>query len=78
MTEQPVHRADLRIDVDALRTNVALLAERARRSGARTMVVVKSDGYGHGAATVARAALSAGASEPVSYTHLTLPTNREV
>ncbi|MEU6128384.1 alanine racemase [Saccharopolyspora sp. NPDC047091] len=63
MTEQPVHRADLRIDVDALRTNVALLAERARRSGARTMVVVKSDGYGHGAATVARAALSAGAAE---------------
>ncbi|MCA1225917.1 alanine racemase [Saccharopolyspora sp. 6M] len=63
MTEQPVHRADLRIDVDALRNNVALLAERARRSGARTMVVVKSDGYGHGAATVARAALSAGASE---------------
>lgn len=62
MTEEPVHRADLRIDVGALRHNVALLAERAQRSGARTMVVVKSDGYGHGALTMARAALDAGAS----------------
>jgi len=63
MTEQPAPRADLRIDVGALRQNVALLSERARSSGARTMVVVKSDGYGHGAATVARAALEAGATE---------------
>ncbi|MFR9728676.1 alanine racemase [Saccharopolyspora sp. MS10] len=62
MSEQPAHRADLRIDVAALRHNVGLLAERARRSGARTMVVAKSDGYGHGAAAVARAALEAGAS----------------
>ncbi|WP_243791603.1 alanine racemase [Saccharopolyspora gloriosae] len=62
MTEQPAHRADLRIDVNALRHNVTLLAERAQRSGAATMVVVKSDGYGHGAETVARAALEAGAS----------------
>ncbi|GAA4860383.1 alanine racemase [Saccharopolyspora cebuensis] len=63
MSDQPAHRADLRIDVAALRRNVGILAERARRSGARTMVVVKSDGYGHGAATVARAALAAGATD---------------
>ncbi len=61
MDHQPAPRAELLIDVGALRSNVALLAERARRSGARTMVVVKADGYGHGAVTVARAALASGA-----------------
>jgi alanine racemase len=54
-------RAEAVIDLDAVRHNVALLAERAARSGAATMAVVKADGYGHGAAEVARAALSAGA-----------------
>src|SRR5206468_849173 len=53
-------RAEVRVDLDAIRHNVALLARRA--SGAEVMAVVKADGYGHGALPVARAALSAGAS----------------
>ncbi len=63
MNDQLAHRADLRIDVAALRHNVAELAGRARRSGARTMTIVKSDGYGHGALTTARAALESGADQ---------------
>ncbi|TWF93061.1 alanine racemase [Saccharopolyspora dendranthemae] len=63
MSNQHAYRADLRIDVDALRHNVGVLAGRAGASGARTMVIVKSDGYGHGALTVARAALQAGADQ---------------
>lgn len=54
-------RADLLIDVGAIRHNVGVLSERARTSGARTMVIVKADGYGHGAVTVAQAALRSGA-----------------
>ncbi|WP_460961151.1 alanine racemase [Parasphingorhabdus pacifica] len=61
MSDQPPFRADLRIDVDALRDNVGVLSRRAARSGAATMVIVKSDGYGHGAVTTARAALDSGA-----------------
>ncbi|MBA8826965.1 alanine racemase [Saccharopolyspora lacisalsi] len=61
MDTQTAHRANLRIDAGALRHNVGVLVERARRSGARTMAIVKSDGYGHGALTAARAALRAGA-----------------
>ncbi|MEQ3550605.1 alanine racemase [Pseudonocardia nematodicida] len=49
------------VDLDAVRHNVALLVARASASNAATMVVVKADGYGHGAPGVARAALSAGA-----------------
>jgi alanine racemase len=52
-------RAEALVDLDALRHNVTLLAERA--AGAATMAVVKADGYGHGALPVARAALEAGA-----------------
>ncbi|GAA2809078.1 alanine racemase [Saccharopolyspora taberi] len=59
MSDQPARRADLRIDLGAIRHNVEVLSQRA--DGARTMVIVKSDGYGHGAPAVARAALSAGA-----------------
>jgi alanine racemase len=54
-------RAEAIIDLDALRQNVTLLAERAGGSGAATMAVVKADGYGHGALLVGRAALEAGA-----------------
>ncbi|SHE41765.1 alanine racemase [Streptoalloteichus hindustanus] len=54
-------RAEVVVDLAAVRHNVGLLAERANRSGARTMVVVKADGYGHGAVRVARAAVAAGA-----------------
>ncbi|WP_372443311.1 alanine racemase [Saccharothrix algeriensis] len=52
-------RAEIVIDLDNVRHNVALLAGLAPR--AETMVVVKADGYGHGAVEVARAALEAGA-----------------
>ena len=49
------------MDLDAISHNVRLLADRAARSGAATMVVVKADGYGHGAVPIARTAVRAGA-----------------
>jgi alanine racemase len=52
-------RARARIDLDALRANVAVL--RAKAPGAAFMAVVKADGYGHGMVPCARAALAAGA-----------------
>ena len=54
-------RAEVVIDLAAIRHNVSILAQRAARSGAVTMAVVKADGYGHGAVDVAAAALQAGA-----------------
>nr|WP_255426259.1 alanine racemase [Pseudonocardia sp. C8] len=54
-------RAEAVIDLGAVRHNVAHLSGLAGRSGAATMVVIKADGYGHGAPDVARAALAAGA-----------------
>jgi alanine racemase len=45
------------IDTAAIASNAAAL----RPSGAELMAVVKADGYGHGAATAARAALAGGA-----------------
>ena len=59
MPDQQPLRAEVVIDLDAIRHNVALLADRA--GSAATMAVVKADGYGHGALPVARAALDAGA-----------------
>jgi alanine racemase len=52
-------QAEVRVDLDAIRDNVALL-----RAGttAEVMVVVKADAYGHGMLPVARAALDSGAS----------------
>jgi len=47
------------VDLDAVRHNAALLREAA--SPAALCAVVKADGYGHGAAPVARAALEGGA-----------------
>ncbi len=47
------------IDLDAVAHNVGLL--RAAAAPAAVWVVVKADGYGHGAVPVARAALTAGA-----------------
>lgn len=41
----------------------ANVAEVRARTGARVMAVVKADGYGHGAVTVAEAALAAGAEQ---------------
>ncbi|MGD9570284.1 MAG: alanine racemase [Thermoleophilia bacterium] len=52
-------RAEARIDLGAVAHNTATLAEAS--GGARLMVVVKADGYGHGAVPVAEAALAAGA-----------------
>jgi alanine racemase len=59
MADQTPQRAEVTVDLDRIRHNVALLAARA--GAAETMAVVKADGYGHGAVPVARAALSAGA-----------------
>jgi alanine racemase len=52
-------QAEVRIDLDAIRHNVALL--RTMTAGAELMTVVKADGYGHGMVPVARAALDGGA-----------------
>ncbi|WP_280337029.1 alanine racemase [Nocardia wallacei] len=49
------------VDLDAIAHNVRVLADHA--GGAAVMVVVKADGYNHGAVPVARAALAAGAAE---------------
>ncbi len=54
-------RAEVVVDLDAIRHNVRLLAGLAAASGAATMLVAKADGYGHGAVPVARAAVEAGA-----------------
>jgi alanine racemase len=52
-------RAVARIDREAIARNTARLARAAE--GAVVCAVVKSDGYGHGAVTAARAALDGGA-----------------
>src|SRR5690606_12839402 len=49
------------VDLDAIAHNVGAL--RAHAGDAAVMVVVKADGYNHGAVEVARAALAAGAAE---------------
>jgi len=46
------------IDLSAIRANIATIAGHA---GTPVCAVVKADGYGHGAASVARAAMEAGA-----------------
>ena len=48
------------VDLDAVRTNVEVIA--AHVAPARVLAVVKADAYGHGAVEVSRAALEAGAS----------------
>jgi alanine racemase len=53
-------RTEARIDLSAIRSNAAALAERA--PGAQLMAVVKADGYGHGLVPSARAAVEGGAS----------------
>lgn len=52
-------RAWVELDLDAVRSNVRAI--RAATDGVELLAVVKADGYGHGAAWVARAALEAGA-----------------
>src|SRR5690606_26289906 len=53
-------QAEVRVDLDAIRHNVARL--RTAAPGADLMAAVKADGYGHGRVPVARAAREAGAS----------------
>ncbi|MGK2903762.1 MAG: alanine racemase [Mycobacterium sp.] len=53
--------AQVVVDLDAIAHNVRVLREHA--GPAAVMVVVKADGYGHGALPVARTALAAGAAE---------------
>ena len=48
------------IDPEAIRQNMSVLRASVPKS-AKVMAVVKADGYGHGAVTVAKAALSGGA-----------------
>ncbi len=52
-------RSAARVDLDAIRDNVAVLREHA--GAAQVMAVVKADGYGHGLVPSARAALRGGA-----------------
>src|SRR5271154_7530974 len=47
------------VDLGAITRNVAALRERV--GGSQVMAVVKADGYGHGMAPAARAALAGGA-----------------
>jgi alanine racemase len=54
-----VHRSEITIDLGAVRRNVRTLL--AALDGSELWAVVKADGYGHGAADVAGAALGAGA-----------------
>ena len=54
-----MHRSEITIDLGALRRNVRTLLRAL--DGAELWAVVKADGYGHGAADVAGAALGAGA-----------------
>jgi alanine racemase len=51
-------QAEVRVDLDAIRANVARLCTATT---AEVMAVVKADGYGHGAVPSARAALDGGA-----------------
>jgi alanine racemase len=57
-SELRVRPTTVRVDLDAIRHNVAVLRELA---GTDVCAVVKADGYGHGAVPVARAALEGGA-----------------
>jgi alanine racemase len=54
-----MYRSEVRIDLGALRRNVARLREAA--APAELWAVVKADAYGHGAADVARTAVEEGA-----------------
>src|SRR5918996_3811030 len=59
MSETPVPHAEVRVDLTAIRDNVAAL--RARVNGAAVMAIVKADAYGHGLVPAARAAQAGGA-----------------
>ena len=59
VADRRTYGAALQVDLAAVAANTQLLAERSGRS---LMAVVKADGFGHGAAAVARTALRNGAS----------------
>lgn len=59
MSETAVPHGEVRIDLTAIRDNVAELRTRARH--AEVMAVVKANGYGHGLVAAARAAQAGGA-----------------
>ena len=59
MSETPVPHGEVRIDLTAIRDNVAEL--RTRAGAAEVMAVVKANGYGHGLVPAARAAKAGGA-----------------
>jgi alanine racemase len=59
MSRPSAPRAEARVDLDAIRSNVAALDAHAGR--ASVMAVVKADGYGHGMVPTARAAVAGGA-----------------
>jgi alanine racemase len=59
MSETPVPHAEVRVDLTAIRDNVAEL--RSRVNGAALMAIVKADAYGHGLIPAARAAQAGGA-----------------
>src|ERR1700728_1233029 len=58
---ESARRAMARVNVAAIERNCARLCGELR-AGAELCVVVKADGYGHGAVQSARAALAGGAS----------------
>ncbi len=58
MSPLPVARAEIVVDLAAIRHNVRRLREH---TGVQMMTVVKADGYGHGMVEVARVAREAGA-----------------
>src|SRR5688572_11524694 len=67
------HPTRAEVDLGAVAHNVAVLADEVRP--AQVCVVVKADGYGHGAVEVARTALAHGATwlavaHPVEAVHL--------
>jgi alanine racemase len=59
MSRPSAPRAEARVDLEAIRSNVAALDAHAGR--ACVMAVVKADGYGHGMVPTARAAVAGGA-----------------
>jgi len=59
MSRPSAPRAEARVDLGAIRSNVAALDAHAGR--AAVMAVVKADGYGHGMVPTARAAVAGGA-----------------
>ena len=60
MSRPSAPRAEARVDLEAIRSNVVALDAHAGR--ASVMAVVKADGYGHGMVPTARAAVAGGAS----------------